>query len=257
MTANWPPLDTHAHVDTSIDAHTLLNLRAVIFAASRSIEESARALERQSRDLLTVWGAGVHPGMKAALETYTPSSFESLIEKTAYVGEIGLDAKVKSRLPLQREVLSSILKQLQARPRITSIHSYGATDEVLDHLELTPIRGAVLHWWLGDSEATLRAVELGAFFSINASSVRRSEILNLIPPERLLVETDHPDGNRYGRQPRQPGNTADVESVLATRNGVPAQTMRHRLWQNLARLVESTATLELLPPRVSGIVSSA
>ncbi|MFC6355951.1 TatD family hydrolase [Luethyella okanaganae] len=257
MTVNWPPLDVHAHIDPSIDANTLLNLRAVIFAANRSIEESAQALERRPHDLLAVWGAGVHPGLKSALENYSPSAFAALLERTPYVGEVGLDAKVKSRLPLQREVLSSILQQLQTRPRITSIHSYGATNEVLDQLTETPILGAVLHWWLGDRNATLRAIELGAYFSINASSVRRSETLDVIPLERLLLETDHPDGNRYGRGPRQPGNIADVETALAARYGITTQAIRERAWRNLAELVEATATLDMLPSRVRGIVSSA
>ena len=54
----------HAHVDVTIDARELVALRAVIFAASRSLNESKTALDRQPGDQLTVWGLGVHPASK-------------------------------------------------------------------------------------------------------------------------------------------------------------------------------------------------
>src|SRR5687767_13021953 len=113
MSANWPPLDTHAHIDVTIPPIELLNLRAVIFAASRSLEESRRALERQPKDLLTIWGLGVHPGVREALDSFEPDAFCALLGRTAYVGEIGLDGKVKSRIGQQREVFASALKLLQ------------------------------------------------------------------------------------------------------------------------------------------------
>lgn len=257
MTANWPPLDLHAHVDTGIDSASLLDLRAVIFAASRSLEESERALARQASDLLTVWGVGVHPGLKSALESYTATEFRTLLGRSGYIGEIGLDGKVPSRLPRQREVFASILGELQARPRLTSIHSYAATAEVIEELTRTPIVGAILHWWLGDAATTQQAVDLGAYFSVNAASVRRPELLDLIPMDRLLPETDHPDGNRYGARPRRPGSTADVEVALARHHGIEPTDVRLKVWQNLARLTTSTKVGALLPPRVGAILTAA
>lgn len=250
MSGNWPPLDTHAHVDVSIDAMDLLNLRAVIFAASRSLEESQQAIRRQSRDLLTVWGLGVHPGVKAALDHYDPDTFGALLDETAFVGEVGLDGRVSSRLDQQRDVLASVLHQLQQRPRLTSIHSYAATTEVVEELERRPIAGVILHWWLGDRAATDRALELGAYFSINKSCLRRSEVLDRIPLDRLLLETDHPDGNRSGQSRMQPGNVGEVEVALARRYGLQPAALRLKTWQNLAMLVRATNTQDLLPPRV-------
>jgi TatD DNase family protein len=257
MSVNWPPLDAHAHIDTTIDPKELLGLRAVILAASRSLDESARALSRQSRDLLTVWGVGVHPAVSASLENYTVERFSELVKKTAYVGEIGLDGKVRTRLPRQREVLASALGCLQQNPRLTSIHSYGATAEIIEELERTPIKGAILHWWLGEPALTEKAVKLGAYFSVNASSVRRIETIEAIPLDRLLIDTDHPDGNRVGRRPRQPGNVSGVEHTLAQTHAMSPAELRATTWKNLAALVRATDTSGLLPPRVRAIVSEA
>jgi TatD DNase family protein len=216
---NLPAVDLHAHVDPTITPRGLLNLRAVIFAASRSLTESRLALDRQHLDLLAIWGVGVHPGVETALDGYDPDEFRRLIARTAYVGEIGLDAKVPSRLAKQNEVLAALLTQLQAKPRLTSIHSYGATNEVVEHLEHTPITGAILHWWLGDRATTKHAVELGAYFSINTATLRRSDAIDIIPMDRLLVETDHPDGNRSGTRPHLPGNVRDVKQLLPSSAG--------------------------------------
>lgn len=247
----------HAHIDPSIASRDLLGLRAVIFAASRSLAESKLGLKRQKQDLLTVWGVGVHPGVNTALERYDPSEFNSLVDQTAYVGEVGLDAKVPSRLPRQHEVFASVLTELQAKPRLTSIHSYGATGKVVDHLEQTPVKGAILHWWLGDRVDTNRALELGAYFSVNIATLRRNAAVELIPLERLIPETDHPDGNRRGDAPHQPGNVTEVEEALASARGISAAEVRLQAWRNLVALVASTATRGLLPPRVAAILDSA
>lgn len=254
---NWPALDLHAHIDAAINPQELLNLRAVIFAASRSLKESQTALSRQTRDLLTVWGVGVHPGLKSALDDYDPEVFNGLIDKSACVSEIGLDAKAPSRLGQQHEVLESILSQLQQKPRLTSIHSYGTSVEIVDKLNQIPITGAILHWWLGDKASTIRALDLGAYFSINASNLRHSDALELIPTDRLLLETDHPDGNRGGRRPRQPGSVSEIEIALAQSRGLSAASFRLQLWKNLASLVMETDTKHLLPPRVAAIADVA
>ncbi|WP_040163841.1 TatD family hydrolase [Microbacterium gorillae] len=253
----WPPVDMHAHIDPTITPRDLLGLRAVIFAASRSLAESKLGLKRQKQDLLTIWGVGVHPGVHAALERYDPSEFNSLIDQTAYVGEVGLDAKVPSRRARQHDVFASLLTELQAKPRLTSIHSYGATGEVVDHLEQTPVKGVILHWWLGDRADTSRALELGAYFSVNVATLRASAAVDLIPLERLIPETDHPDGNRRGAAPHQPGNVTQVEEALANARGLTAAEVRLQAWRNLAALVATTGTKGLLPSRVAAILDSS
>lgn len=257
MSTNWPPLDVHAHVDPTTPVTDLLQLRAVVFAASRTLAESRVALDRQKTDLLTVWGVGVHPASKEALETFDPSAFETLVDRTAFVAEVGLDAKVKSRLPLQQEVLGQILTVLRSRPRLTSLHSYGATREIVELLHHHRIDGAILHWWLGDAASTARALELGAYFSVNPANLKHADVLSAVPIDRLLPETDHPSGDRYARAPRQPGNVSGVEEELAKRHGMPATALRQRFWSNLKALASATGVSTLLPERVARIIAAA
>lgn len=243
-----PPLDLHAHVAVSIPPHELTALRAVIFAATRTLDEAERALERF--DEQTVWGVGCHPKLARAQRDFDSTRFAALVERTAFVSEIGLDGDSRVPMATQRETLDAVLSALTDVPRITSLHCYRATEEMLDALEAKPIQGAVLHWWLGDARQTARAADMGCFFSINAASVRRRATVAAIPPERILTETDHPFGDRRNGQAARPGAVADVERALVQHMGVGERAVRMSVWENFAALIKQSPCDRLLPRRV-------
>ena len=242
-----PPLDLHAHIDTSIDPREL-SLLGVVFAATRSLNEAALATQRD--DEHTIWGVGCHPGLASAQTAFDPERFAELVSSTAFVSEVGLDGKSRVPLTTQQATLTAILGLLAEHPRVTSLHSYQANDHVLQALERNPIEGCILHWWLGDERQTHRALELGCFFSFNESSIRRADLLDLIPLDRLLTETDHPFGDRRGGRTARPGLVAPVEKALARWHRVSAVAIRATMWANLARLVGQTGCARLLPRMV-------
>lgn len=240
-----PPIDVHAHIKADIAAADLVELRSLVFAATRSLDEAEQALRRA--DPWTVWGVGCHPGLVGVQKAFDPARFAELVAKTPYVSEVGLDGTSRVPMDTQRAIFEAILAVLHVNPRITSIHSYDATEAVLDCLTARPIQGAVLHWWLGDEEQTRQAVELGCYFSINASMLRRPELLDGLPLDRLLTETDHPFGDRSSGRGRRPGYVDDVERAFAQLHGLDQEELRRALWRNLAELVRLTRCGRLLP----------
>lgn len=251
----WPALDAHAHVDVGIRPGDLLALRSVVFAATRSIAQAREAQQRAASDQLAVWGVGTHPASATALKDFDPTEFSTLVQASAFVGEIGLDGGAPSRLPLQRDVLDAALMSLQQTPRVTSIHSYRATNEVISSLRATPIRGVILHWWLGDETATTEALGLGAYFSVNYSNANHIAGLG-IPLDRLLFETDHPDGDRRSPAPRRPGRIEPAELRVAQHLGIDHAALRLASWQNLARLISETDSPPLLPARLRDLLAA-
>lgn len=243
-----PPLDLHAHVEPSIGLRDLEALSAVIFAVTRSLDEAELALGRNDR--ATIWGVGCHPGLATAQNKFRPEWFAELVQRTPFVGEVGLDGK--ARVPLEKQIatLRAALGVLQASPRIVSLHSYAATEQLLDVLESTPVRGAILHWWLGDTAQTVRAVSLGCYFSVNAASIGKAGLLEAIPLTRLLTETDHPFGDRRGRSPHRPGRVEEVEAAIGRHHDIQGPDVRRRLWKNLADLVRELECYRLLPRTV-------
>lgn len=242
-----PPLDVHAHVNPKIDELDLDSLNAAVFAVSRSLDEAASAVERTDR--LTVWGVGCHPGLAEAEERFSADRFSSLLDRSALAGELGLDGKSPVPLAKQQQVLRAALKVLQDKPRLVSLHSFRATEELITELETTSPGGVVLHWWLGNAEQTKRAIRLGACFSVNSSSVRRRDILQRLPLDRVLTETDHPYGNHHGRGRalKQPGFVGDVEAALAEHYATAPGEIRTAVWRNMGRLVADTRCSRLLP----------
>lgn len=255
MNPSLPPLDLHAHIKPGIPPRDLERLGAVVFVATRSLDEFALTLKR--RDAVTIWGAGCHPGVEAAQRNFERKRFSSLISTTAFVSEIGLEGRSKVPAAQQEATFRDVLAELAVHPRITSIHSSGASGRVLDALAHMPIRGAVLHWWRGTPAETTRAVELGCWFSLNAASMRDPERVSSIPLDRILTETDHPSGDRGNPDPRQPGAVADVEASLARIYGTTPAGIRSQVWANLARLVREASVLELLPRPVQRMLAAA
>ena len=174
------------------------------------------------------------------------------------MSEIGLDGAATVALERQLRTLRSVFDVLDEQPRITSLHSHRATDELVTELSARALRGVVLHWWQGDDAATKRAVDVGCYFSINATMLRRPRLLKTIPRERLLAETDHPYGDRGAPQPR-PGNVLPVEHALSRVLGIDPQGVRRLIWRNFDRLVQEADCARLLPRRVRSclIASSA
>ncbi len=254
MSDSWPPLDLHAHIEPTIVPHELVALRAIVFAATQSLHEFRKVASRD--DAVTVWGVGTHPRVPSAVSSFNVREFRKSIARTPLVSEVGLDARSAVSMSDQRRVLDDILSVLCESPRVISIHSAGATAEILDALASRTPTGIVLHWWRGTARETEAAIELGAWFSINTAELRQPVVLGKVPLDRILTETDHPFGDRQ-IPGHQPGQVAAIERAIATAHSTSADVVRKELWRNLARLVDATSTSPLLPDRIRRVLSAA
>jgi TatD DNase family protein len=163
------------------------------------------------------------------------------------IGEVGLDGSARTPMESQLAALRGVLKVAADNPRVLSIHSYHATDLVVRELREFRPEAAILHWWLGTRSETEAAVEAGAYFSVNASQAKKWQDLKLLPLDRLLLETDHPFGDRSEEQPRHPGNVVNVESAVATDLGVSPMVLRLQTWRNLKGIAERLSLSEMFP----------
>jgi TatD DNase family protein len=163
------------------------------------------------------------------------------------VGEIGLDTGAHYRhaaLDKQLQTFRAALEVIAELPRIVSIHSYRATGLVIKELRQRPIEVPILHWWTGNVQETREAVALGCYFSIHSAVARHSKFRRWVPPERILVESDH----GYADPPAAiPCRIEWVEHLVAQQYGLSREGVRHLAWKNLAMIVQKTNTQKLLP----------
>ncbi|CDO31380.1 TatD family hydrolase [Mycolicibacterium porcinum] len=244
MSEHLLPLDAHAHIDAGISPGDVASLDAFVFAMTRSLDE----FENLSRnDRRAVWAIGVHPGLVRSQRAFTADRFRRLLSKTPVVGETGLDGASRVPMSIQLETFRSVLEAAVDTPRILSVHSYQAQTEVLRELNRMPVQGVILHWWTGSPGLTEEAVRLGCYFSVPpaAAGALGPDFLRLLPPDRLLTETDHPSGDRRGPTPRRPGNVREVERILSRVWDLDEVSTRAQVWQNIVQLVDGTGTTDL------------
>ncbi len=146
---------------------------------------------------------GLHPEL-AHIRQNELDIFDMLFPQVEYIGEVGLDGgkDYKQYADVQLKVFKHILKKVHhGGGRIMSIHSRSSATEVVDQLK--GIDGIPIFHWFTGSELELRnAVKIGAWFSVGPAmmnSIKGKRIIELIPKDRLLTETDGPFAKVSGK----------------------------------------------------------
>lgn len=172
-----------------------------------------------------------------------------LMERTRYVGEVGLDGTPAHRksLPKQREVLQRIFIACKAQGgKVISLHSRMATTLVLDEIERAGMLGIpILHWFSGSADELQRAVSLGCWFSVGPAMLLGQKgryLTSLMPMAQVLPETDGPFVELAGKI-LMPWESERVFPTLAAIWGVDVPTTIQRLKDNLGRLSGQTIPL--------------
>ncbi|WP_236519724.1 TatD family hydrolase [Sandaracinus amylolyticus] len=159
------------------------------------------------------------------------------------IGECGFDRRVAIDLARQSEIVDAHVEIARALEKPIVLHVVGAHGLALERMERHgPLRaGGVVHAWSGPAELVARWVALG--FSIGIGPVvtwararRVKESARVVPIERLLVETDAPDGHLEGATRGEPSDVDEVVRAVAAEREVGAQELRVATWANAIRL---------------------
>jgi TatD DNase family protein len=186
---------------------------------------------------------GLHPQLVGE-RAHEISIWEELLPQTRYVGEVGLDAgpRFYKSFEMQKEIFSRVLQSCAAaRNKILTVHSVRASKAVLDMVERympPPLGRVVLHWFTGTAAEARRAVDLGCYFSINATmlaNTTRSQLVASLPLGRLLTETDGPFTQTEGR-PTRPTDVRLAVDGLARIFGLDQADISRAIIRNLGTL---------------------
>ncbi len=161
---------------------------------------------------------GMHPLM-ADSHKIEFDLFLKNIDKTSYIGEVGLDFSKEGIFTkdIQIDTFYKILKAVSGQKKILSIHSRKAEKEVLDLLINNNIQTAIFHWYSGGLNLIDTIAEAGYFFSINPAMVKSMsgrKIISKIPKNLILTETDGPFISESNK-PIRPGQVGKVVGYLA------------------------------------------
>lgn len=238
-----PILDSHCHLgayDDPVDVLRTAEAAGVsIVAVTEDPEEFRRLKLRLGRRPSIEVALGLHP-LRA--HTFTPGDlarFFRCLPYTRWIGEVGLDfsrhgAHTRSQ---QLRVFDTVLTEAQPGHHPLTVHSRGAEAEVIDRLTDAGLP-AILHWYTGPLSLVDRALAGGLHFSINPAMVRTKRfatLIDLIPPDRILLETDGPYARVSGR-PVRPTDLAGLVDDLARAWGVAPKDAAAKVSDNNDRL---------------------
>lgn len=139
---------------------------------------------------------GFHPQLASDYKNEL-SLFAKYIERTSYIGEIGLDfsSSYISTKDLQISCLKYILEKLQGKNKIISVHSRYAEKELFTLLRNYNMKNVIFHWYSGPLSLIPQIIGEGFYFSINEAMTLSSsgkKIISRIPVDRILTESDAP-----------------------------------------------------------------
>jgi len=145
---------------------------------------------------------GVHPWyIRPEHETQLGGLREACAAGVAAIGEIGLDRKVPSPdFELQRRLFEIQLQTAIDLDLPVVIHCRGAFDDLAVSFRRigVPKRGGLIHSYSGSAEWIRPWLDRGIHASLGGAltyrnSRKKREVLQLVYPDFLLLETDSPD----------------------------------------------------------------
>lgn len=202
--------DTHCHLNDSAfetDCAEVIRRmtvggvdRAVVVGCDAESSAQAVVLAEEYGGLFAT--VGIHPHDAKTYDRYVEDGLISFLHhpKVVAFGEIGLDYHYDhSPRPVQQEVFRTQIRLAKTVRLPLVIHEREATADLLRILEEEKAgeNGGVMHCFSGSAETARIVVEMGFHIGVDgpvtfANARKIPEVLQAIPLERLLLETDCP-----------------------------------------------------------------
>lgn len=203
-------IDTHCHLDfehfhpdraSVIKRAEEAGVKYIINVGS-SPDGSRRSVELSEKYDNVFAAVGVHPhdAGEVTEEIFSEITELAKYDKVVAIGEVGLDYfKSSVSRERQKEIFVKFMELSRKLELPLVIHDREAHRDTLDILKKTKGSGlrGVMHCFSGDEKILQEVLEMGLFVSFtcnltfkNARHLR--EVARMVPPQRLLLETDAP-----------------------------------------------------------------
>ncbi len=242
-------VDFHCHLDLYPDHGAAVEEAEAAGVFTLAVTTTPKAWQRNNelakKTKYVRAALGLHPQLVSQRASEL-DIWDLHFDETRYIGEVGLDAgpRFYKSLDLQKHVFKHVLQRsAKAGNKIISVHSVRSAKAVLDHIEayLPVTQGkVVLHWFTGTLAEARRAVEMGCYFSVNATMFdgdKSQKLLSTLPLNCILTETDGPF-TTINEQPAKPENVVVALNKLANLHGLQSIEMAAKIKTNLRNLLE-------------------
>ena len=190
--------DTHFHLDLHKNRTSVIQAleeKQIYTIAVTNLPDLYRKESVEFASKYIRFALGFHPELVHQYKAQIPLMWD-LLPEVRYVGEVGLDLVDKTYEREQLAFFNELVERCRYdSKKIFTIHSRRAVCKVLDIIGDNYRFKSILHWFSGSKSELEKAVDRGCLFSVNGmmiKSKRFMDMLPLIPPNRILLETDSP-----------------------------------------------------------------
>lgn len=251
-------IDTHVHINFDVFAEDLAELQSrwqsagvvqLVHSCVKPQEfEQIQALADRFPELF--FAVGLHPLDAHQWQDNTAAqilAYGAADPRLVAIGEMGLDFYKADNCDQQIHVFQSQLAIAQQLQKPVIIHCRDAAPAMRQVLQEFRDQGGtiggVMHCWGGSPEETTWFLDLGFYISFSGTvTFKKAETIQasaqLVPPDRLLVETDCPflaPVPKRGKR-NEPAYVRHVAEAIATLRDVPLETLAAQTTANARRL---------------------
>lgn len=238
-------IDTHCHVDRFPNpmelAYECESQHVLTLAVTNLPSHYEAAVDHLSSLRLVKPALGFHP-LAVADNNSELDVFASVVRDVQFVGEVGLDFSsegITSRTE-QLRVFRQIAELLSDNSRFVTLHSRGSAEDVVSVLEEFGVAPCVFHWYSGSSSTLKRLVCLNHYCSVNTAmltSKKGQSVLEAVPRERVLTETDGPYV-KVGKRAARPTDVQQIIEGIAGAWNVSAEDAEAQVADNFMKLCD-------------------
>lgn len=161
-------------------------------------------------------------------------------DRCVAIGEIGLDYNwVTGKESEQKQIFEKILKVAEKLNKPVIIHSRKAELDAIEILEKHKTLKIIMHCFSGKKSLIKRCQENGWFFSIPPVITRLEHfkmLVNMVPIEQLLTETDSPYLSPVQGERNEPANVAVTVKEIAKIKNLSEEEVAEQIWKNAKEL---------------------
>jgi TatD DNase family protein len=237
-------IDTHCHIDLYSDPLKIANdsekLGIITIGMTNLPSHFEMGYPHLTSHLKVRLALGMHPLYAEAHEKEFRTFLKNL-DKTSYIGEVGLDFSREGYLTkdIQLDTFKKILLSVTGRKKLLSLHSRRAEKEVLGHLKQYNIKAAIFHWYSGPLNLIEQIASSGYYFSVNTAMIiseNGQKIIKKIPTDKILTESDGPFIETNGR-PAKPNDVILVQKYLSTLWDMPLSDVSDQIRNNFQKII--------------------
>ncbi len=241
-------VDAHAHIDWYTDdlndaLRQIEKHRILTMSVAMDVPSYLKSLEIARSSSLIIPTFGVHP-WEAARYADKLHELDGYLEQTPVIGEAGLDfhyVKDPDLYPGQMKVFEYQCSWAQRLSKSMNLHTKGAEREVLAMLKRFGIAKSIIHWYAGPVSLIESYLAAGCYFTVGIDVLnprKGNGIAGILPIDRILLETDNPDGYRWlAHETGMPDLLLKILERVAGIRKMTVIELENRLWENWERFM--------------------